>query len=230
MKKTTLALLLGALAISPALAKPFQGAYIGAGAGFTRANTKASISVTENGVAVPGVSRSKSFKKTGANLELFAGYGWVLGSAFYLGAEANVGLDTTSGKTRKNYARVEYKSGMTYGAAGRMGVLLGNSSMLYARAGYQGISSKAKFRADDGNDSNDGVVAKQGVSRSGFVLGGGAEHYFNNAWFARAEYRYNLGSKKKVNATFIDGGDVVTVNGRIKTSSHTFLLGVGYKF
>lgn len=109
-----------AFVATPALATDFAGPYVGAG-------------VTLDNVQGSGALDGLGFSGVGATA--FAGYNLPIGASTFVGAEANIDLNTA------DTAGVEAKWG--WGVGARLGTKLNDSTAIYARAGY--ARSKIEF-------------------------------------------------------------------------------------
>jgi len=93
-----------------------------------------------------------------------------------LGAE--VALTGRTGS--EDIGGIEISAGRTIGATARLGYLLGDKHLIYARGGY----SNARFSSDDG-------ISKDSANRDGFTIGAGYEQAFARNVSARIEYNYS---------------------------------------
>lgn len=76
------------------------------------------------------------------------------------------------------------KAGRDIYVGGRAGFTVGNSTLLYAKAGY--TNARYKVTADDG-----AAVLRDGQNLDGFRLGAGAEYAVGPNSYLKAEYRYS---------------------------------------
>ena len=81
--------------------------------------------------------------------------------------------------------RICLKAGRDLYVGGRVGTVVGTSTLLYAKAGY--TNADAKFTANDGTDEVTLDKAHLDVVR----VGAGVEHKFGANTYVKAEYRYS---------------------------------------
>lgn len=115
------------------------------------------------------------------------GYDMQMGSAL-VGVEAEYSdSDNRScvGATTLADPRVCVKTGRDLYAGGRIGTVVGGSTLLYAKAGY--TNAQAKLTSDDG--TNEVTVDKANLD--GARIGAGAEHAIGPNSYVKAEYRYS---------------------------------------
>ena len=77
------------------------------------------------------------------------------------------------------------KSGRDLYAGGRIGTVLGGSTLLYAKAGY--TNAQAKLTSDDGT----GQITLDKSNLDGVRVGAGVEHAVGPRSYVKAEYRYS---------------------------------------
>lgn len=132
----------------------------------------------------------------------FVGYNWALGSAFILGAEADLGYDWN-----------EYTSGTEALETTVQGGLR-------ARVGY--AADRALFYAAGGWTATQLSYRDTGVSiedtLNGWTIGAGVDYALTDRLFARGEYRYNDYGRKTVDGTGVD------------FDQHVVQVGLGLKF
>jgi outer membrane immunogenic protein len=115
------------------------------------------------------------------------GYDMQMGGAV-VGAEAEYSdSDNRScvGTTTVADPRICLKMGRDLYAGGRIGTVLGGSTLLYAKAGY--TNAQAKLTSDDGT----GQITLDKSNLDGVRVGGGAEHALGTNTYVKAEYRYS---------------------------------------
>jgi len=100
--------------------------------------------------------------------------------------------------------RICLKAGRDLYVGGRVGTVVGTSTLLYAKAGY--TNADAKFTADDGTDE----VTLDKTHLDGVRVGAGVEHKLGSNAYVKAEYRYS--------------------NYEQGVERHQALAGVGYRF
>ncbi len=115
----------------------------------------------------PGVDNVEGFLYGGT-----LGYDIQAGNVVY-GAE--VEATESTGKISNTFGRIE--AGRDLYAGGRLGVVVGDSALLYAKAGY--TNARVSYPGI-GGDNADGVR-----------VGAGVEYKLSDKMFARGEYRYS---------------------------------------
>ena len=81
--------------------------------------------------------------------------------------------------------RICLKAGRDLYVGGRVGTVVGASTLLYAKAGY--TNADAKFTANNGTDE----VTLDKTHLDGVRVGAGVEHKFGANTYVKAEYRYS---------------------------------------
>jgi outer membrane immunogenic protein len=165
-----------ALAPAAAQAEVFDGPYAGVEAGLGILKAK--------GTTFAGPVSSKD--ESGV-VSAVLGYRLPLGesSPVVVGAEGNVGLYTNGGDAH-------------YGISGIGGFRIGESALIYLRAGYGWL---------------DGVETGDGKGLDGLVLGGGAEMKLTDSLSARADYRHiDYGGFDYVDNSFDFKGDEIVAS------------------
>ena len=227
MKKIALLLLAATSLVTTAQASSFNGFYLGANVGVTQRSDKTTFgATTAAGVAEADYSKSK--KSTGFAYGLMAGYGKDVGGGAYLGAELTIGNDTVSKSKSHTLTGVtaetitgttKYQRGLAVGVAPRVGAVIANSYLLYAKLGVE-------WSKDRISNSFTGDTLKSGrKTKVVFVPGFGLEKAFGNI-LGRVEYGYNVGAK--ISSADTVGTFKTNQSGRYK--SHTLKVGVAYKF
>ena len=107
---------------------------------------------------------------------------------------------------------------------GRLGYAFGGT-LIYATAGfaYGGLEDRVLL-------ANGGATAllRKDDTATGFVVGGGVEHYFAHAWSAKLEYQYiDLGSER---LTGVSSNGVFLESSKIDANFHTVRIGLNYHF
>lgn len=177
-------------------------------------------------------------KLNGLGYGIFVGYGKDC-QGLYLGAEVSIENDSAS-KTvyhtpnepvadvgippvskGKASIRMKYERGMVIGFAPRVGVIISNSNLLYARLGveYSRDKTKSLYSVDieDADYKND-FHGNKTCRHITLAPGIGYERAFGKV-LTRLEYSYNMGKK-----IIIDGKNSV------RYTSHAVKLGLIYKF
>lgn len=222
MKKVSLGLL--ALALTSTVASAagqFTGFYTGASTGYSRTNFDQKAKISAFGLSASGKTHKGI---NGAIFDAFLGYGSTLGqSGFYIGGELGLGYDTAHFSSKNNVRGLTLRNKMDgsffYNASARFGYVICNHTLLYTRIGYQAYNKKITQSVNGGD--------KQSYRRDGVIIGFGADHAVTKNLFIRGEYKYNAGHHYTRKGNI---GGIVSVKHNVKTPSHTFLLGVGYKF
>jgi len=115
------------------------------------------------------------------------GYDMQMGGAV-VGAEAEYSDSdnrTCVGSTTLADPRLCLKSGRDLYAGGRIGTVVGGSTLLYAKAGY--TNAQAKLTSDDGT----GQITLDKSNLDGVRVGAGVEHAVGPRSYVKAEYRYS---------------------------------------
>ena len=142
------------------------------------------------------------------------GYGGQVGYDFRLGGSAVLGLEgAVTGRTGStDFEDFDLRQGRTFSATARLGYMVDDNSLLYARGGW----ANARFTVDDGAD-------RVSESRDGFTIGAGYERYLTNNVSARIEYNYSdFGSDNL--------SDVFETNASIAYRRHAITAGVNFRF
>jgi outer membrane immunogenic protein len=114
-----------------------------------------------------------------------AGYDWQSGGMVF-GAEVEAADSSTkrcAGARTPANPRICARSGRDLYVGGRVGTVLGDRTLLYAKAGYDNSRIKASF--DDGTSK-----LHDGRNLDGVRLGAGAEYKLGRNTYVKAEYRY----------------------------------------
>jgi outer membrane immunogenic protein len=121
------------------------------------------------------------------------GYGAAVGydmqmGGLVVGAEAEYSDSdnrTCGGSATVADPRLCLKSGRDLYAGGRVGTVIGGSTLLYAKAGY--TNAQAKLTSDDGTDQ----ITLDKSNLDGVRVGAGVEHAVGPRSYVKAEYRYS---------------------------------------
>jgi opacity protein-like surface antigen len=228
MKKLSLTLL-GALVLTQAAqAAPgaFDGLYLGAQLGYTQRNHKIATGKTNLSKETQEALNKKK-KANGVNFGFYTGYGQN-NNGFYWGGELNIEQSSANNKEInhdhevtipatliaperkvKKEAAYTYERSIVFGLAPRLGAVIANDNLIYAKLGMEISRDTIKYNTDSAYDKTKTNVV--------FVPGVGYERAFGKI-LARVEYGYNLGGKvKDENLTF-------------KYSAHVIKAGLAYKF
>jgi outer membrane immunogenic protein len=162
-----------AVGAAPSLAQsPFDGAYVGAFTGYT----------DNNASAASGAVRA-DIDSDGWLYGAYAGYGKTF-DQFYFGAEAEIGSASLSGNAG-TVAGLPTKldANESWGLSARAGYLLNDSTLLYARAGWQ----RTNYDVTVGTGA---TQVKASDNLDGYRLGGGLEYAVTDNVLVRTEYNY----------------------------------------
>ena len=116
-----------------------------------------------------------------------AGYDMQMGRAL-VGIEAEAADSNAkqcSGTATVDDPRFCVKTGRDLYVGGRVGTVVGNKTLLYAKAGY--TNARAKFTGNDGT----GQTTLASSNLDGVRVGAGAEYAVGQNAFVKAEYRYS---------------------------------------
>jgi outer membrane immunogenic protein len=190
-----------ALAAVPALAQDapqnFNGPFVGIQGGWQQDRLGVNVGID-----------SESLKTDGFAYGGQVGYDLRAGSNVVIGAEAS--LTGTTGSTKLE--DLELGVGRTFNVTARLGYVLGDKHLIYARGGY----SNARFGADDGFDDDN-------QNRDGFTIGAGYEQAFARNVSARLEYNYSdYGSE--------DLSDFFEERASAGLSRHAITAGLNFRF
>ncbi len=170
MRSIVVAALLAASAATPVLAQdkaPFTGARVEGLVGWDR--------VQNNG------------HDDGVTYGIGAGYDFQTGMGL-VGIEAEAsdsGVKQCAGSSTVADPRFCAKAGRDLYVGGRVGTVIGGSTLLYAKGGY--TTARAKLTGDDGS----GQLTLAKTNLDGFRVGAGAEYALSPNSFVKTEYRYS---------------------------------------
>ena len=245
MNKLTLLLLSSVLITTASQASTsFSGFYMGGHLGWVQKHDK--FMVRENKFTHPRdhdvqitLHGIKSNKKTnGLGYGIFVGYGKDC-QGLYLGAEVSIENDTASKNTYHTpnapvaddgippagtgtaTIHMKYERGVVIGLAPRVGVIVSNSNLFYARLGIEYSRDKMRgvYRVQiEEADYREEIPKDRPCRHITMAPGIGYERAFGKV-LTRLEYSYNMGKK-----IIIDGKNSV------RYTSHAVKLGLIYKF
>ena len=167
----------GASIAAPAVAAPFDGAYVGAQVGWQSEKMR---DVKSSFGTVPVNDRKESI--TGG---VFVGYDATINGRFVVGAEAGLDLasdDEVQGSNGNANYSVEPK--YSFDLTARAGYLADAKTLLYVRGGYTNARTHAAM-------VNGTAIESGSSSQSGWLAGGGVERQVAQNLTARLEYRYS---------------------------------------
>jgi len=206
-------------AAAPALAQPapadtaFSGPYVGAQLGWQQ--DKQTLRLDTGNLESFGRQTSHGFRYGGQ-----LGYDFRLSPNFVAGVE--VAASGRTGSTDldngdfEGAGRTRLSTGRTFDVTGRLGYLVGPSSLVYARGGY----SNTQFRLSDGVD-------RVTEDRDGYTVGVGYEQYLSRRVSARVEYNY--GNYGKDNLPFL-ADSLGADRARLEYERHAVTAGVNFRF
>jgi opacity protein-like surface antigen len=167
--------LIGLLA-APARSNPFAGPYVGADVGYER----------WQGLLDRG----------GASYGLFAGYNAALSGRIIAGVEARIGdsdVRRSQTTTAPSFTRVVQRSiGRDIGLAARLGMRIGDSSMVFGRAGWEKVrfNTVATRTPTPPTTNPNPVIDDQSGHDDSLVLGFGVEQRVTGKVGFRLSYDY----------------------------------------
>lgn len=191
------------LAASSTVAMAAGTPYVGVGLGVNSAS---------NGIKTNNGTTIKNLGARGALLDVFAGYGIVVNQNIYLGGELFGTATSSQAKVtvfNGNFTRVTTKN--SYGVSFIPGVMLGEHTMAYARAGLV----RTAFNS---SNNSAGVYSSRTQSVNGGQLGLGLQTTVAQNVDLRGEYVYTSYRSFRVGAA------------KVSPNSDQFNLAVVYKF
>ena len=154
---------------TPAMAAPFSGPYVGVEFGLDNYEVQAD-DIFVAGSEIDGLSGN------GVVGGVFAGYDVAIGNAF-VGVEANARLSDAGMTFNDTVDSLTVRAKETFGATARAGVMLNDSTGVYARAGWAKTKFKVNVNGVTDSDNDDGLV-----------LGAGLQSRVGSAASVRVEY------------------------------------------
>ncbi|RBO95890.1 outer membrane protein [Pseudochrobactrum asaccharolyticum] len=193
----------------------WNGAYIGAQAGFSAARNKLSFT---------GLPNEASANSNGFVGGIFAGYNWAITDTIIYGLEgdinfANLKKDTTLLSNQNANFNWNIKTDFEGAIRARLGVSY-QRWLPYIAGGVSIARLKDSFSLN--NATNTVPVAESTTTRVGFTIGAGVDYAVTDNILLRAEYRYNDYGKKSISA------DNLSLDRKL--SSNNVRLGIAYKF
>jgi outer membrane immunogenic protein len=203
---------------APVAGYNWSGFYIGAGIG---------VGTTVHGIGIdnaPIIVDDAYFNGIGGEGffgELSIGYDYMVSPRFLIGAFAdahygNIGPELDGG----DLINADLENTYGFDVGGRLGYLFNPTTLGYVLGGY----AWQRFELDG---SLLGTPFDFEEERDGFVVGVGMETVLTGAWTLKTEYRYSYYGDDTV-FSFDDGDTFSDVY--VEPSTHTFTLGVNYKF
>ena len=158
-----------AVVATPALAAPFAGPYVGVELGLDNYEVQA------EDIFAPG-DEFDGLSGNGIVGGVFAGYDVAVGNAF-IGLEAKASLSDASATYDDTVDSLTVRAKETFGATARAGVMLNESTGVFARAGWANTKFKVNLNGAADSDNDDALV-----------LGAGLQSRVGSAASVRVEY------------------------------------------
>jgi outer membrane immunogenic protein len=155
MRKFILVLALSAAFATPAMAEPFAGPYVGAELGLDNYEGQGE-DVLGAGDEIDGISGN------GVVGGVFAGYDIAMGNAFF-GIEGKASLSDAEASFDDGVDSLSIRAKESFGASVRGGVMVNDSTGLYARVGWAKTKFKVAVNGVSASDSDDGLVLGAGL-------------------------------------------------------------------
>ena len=249
---------LNAVAGGPELAESFspvsfEGFYVGAGIGATQSgfktNSETTIFEQENIKVRKRIFDELLYRYNGnrSNVmgKLFAGYGKVLDSKFYLGGEiygslskyrsnANASHTTFTSPeiTLSNNTQTRLNDG-EFGIDLRPGFQLTQNTLAYGTLGAAfnriKLNSNSLFIINNNAPQFANLDYTKNKFKVGFRVGGGLEQMLDNQWAIRADYVFtNYGRLNGSNTKAFDDGGIIANNTSVNVYSNSILFSIVY--
>lgn len=155
MRKFVFALALSAAFATPAMAEPFSGPYVGAEIGLDNYEGQAD-DLFATGDSYDGISGN------GVVGGVFAGYDFAAGNAFF-GIEAKASLSDAEASYDDTFDTLSLRAKESFGASARAGLMVNDSTGLYARLGWANTKFKVDVDGFDESGSDDALVLGAGL-------------------------------------------------------------------
>jgi outer membrane immunogenic protein len=192
----------------------WSGLYVGAGIG---------VGTSVHGIGIddfPFLIEDAYFNGLGGNGvfgELAIGYDYLVSPRFLIGGFADFHFGNIGPELDFGGGSIELTNEYGFDAGARVGYLFNPTTLGYVLGGY--AWQRFKLEGDGGIDFEE--------DRDGYVVGVGMETVLTGAWTLKTEYRYSYYGDDTV-LSFDDGDTFTDIY--VEPSTHTFLLGVNYKF
>lgn len=162
---------------SPAAAETFNGPYVGATAGWNRAE------VAERTLDTLAIDTEAT--RDSAVIGIYAGYNHKVTDKIVLGAEAgfSAAIDDTV-RARSLERPLDIDPRYSFDLSARAGYLVTPRTLVYARGGYANQRIRATLETPAG-------TVRDSDNLDGWTVGGGVEYAITPSISARAEYRYS---------------------------------------
>ena len=254
MKKLLLSItalaVLGAPALAADLARPidkapppvvfnWSGCYIGVSGGGIWARSQEEW-VPNAGLLNPLLTSNGSGSHSGIGGIVGGTFGCnVQGAAVVLGLEGDVGWTGVKG-SRDNFVPAtlalpavdiheDFRLKWLTTFRLRLGVTVGERSLLYATGGFAGANVNTFDQAVFPAAANSNTFSGSGF-RAGWTLGGGIEHAFAGQWSAKAEYLYARLNSFSTNTTNSNLAVQLTIEHQRWIDVQMFRVGLNYRF
>ncbi len=203
---------------------PFAGFYVGGQVGYDsfQLNNRSDLPSfsAENGGRITGLGSD------GIAAGAVLGYNFPLSDRFILGVEGTGRWSDASGSTsvsdNTSDSRIEQGNRWSWGVMGRLGVLVSDSTMLYAGGGWGQTRFNTRFiNTPVGGQPTE--VFDDGLTRNAWRVGGGVEMALGGGWAARLDYTY---------ANYSDYDVVINATNRfaVEPAAHQVSVGASYYF
>ena len=160
--------------------KPFDGFYVGGQGGYGSSDAEAQDTTGLTGLSL-------DLGTNGWMYGVLGGWGTTLGqSSFYVGIEGQYNWVDRNGEFNFPLIpfSVEWETDDEWNVGGRLGYLLGENTMVFARAAYTSLES-------DVTVSPSGLTNVEVDTLTGFQLGLGVEHHIGSNFTLRGEYVFS---------------------------------------
>ncbi|MBK5927341.1 outer membrane protein [Rhodobaculum claviforme] len=225
--------LAAAMAMAPAasaqgLSDGWAGAWVGGALGAGSTNYSLRGSAVENGSTL-GTLRLPDFGGEGGLVSLSGGYDFAVSDTVVMGLMADITATGINNRANLNADGISFNYKLRprtiYSAAGRVGLMTSDSTMVYGLLGV----SQARFRASGSATAGTDTLLDGGYKwkQSGPVIGAGIETRLADNMTLRMEYRYyRLGTQNIINEQFLG----TTLDAGSRTSIQTVQAGVNWRF
>jgi outer membrane immunogenic protein len=225
----------------------WPGTYVGGGAGgrSTVCNDFNTVAITSLASADRVGDDHQACASSGFRGSIMLGTNWQVAPSWIVGAEADVGLGSTSGTiagipgaagvivpaARAGNDSVNMKEGWDAGLRGRLGYLVTPWIMVFGTGGVAWQRVEATMNCSAGGTCGFNGIAPFSATNSavltGFSVGGGVDVKLAGNWSARGEYRYaDYGTWR----TTLGNPATLAVTTDIRMRTHTALFGLAYTF